>query len=104
MSLALRNSRKIAVDGANYRWAVSPDSGVMLQIVQHADGKGQKLEVSFDYADKVQKNGRTRQSRTVSSRVVRAIILHSLTVGWQPKLRNAKPLRVDGDIAMRTAT
>jgi len=45
MALSKKKSRAIAVDGEDYRWSFSPDSGFSIIVVQAAMGTGQKLEV-----------------------------------------------------------
>jgi len=42
MALSRRSSRSITVDGVEYRWAVSPDSGYLWLIVERADAPGQR--------------------------------------------------------------
>jgi hypothetical protein len=98
MALAKRSSRTITVNGSEYRWAVSPDSGYMWLVVELADGPGQRVEASFDYHDVVQADGRvTGQRRSVSPGVVRAVVLHALANGWRPDQGGLRPLRIDGE-------
>lgn len=98
MALSKRSSRTITVDGSVYRWAVSGDSGYMWLIVELADEPGQRVEASFGYHDVVGPGGRiTRQRRSVSPGVVRAVVLHALANGWQPERGGLKALRVDGE-------
>ena len=100
MALARRSSRAITVDGVDYRWAVSPDSGYMWLVVERAVRPGQRLLASFQYHDVIQPDGRvTGQCRPVSPAVVRATVLHALANGWRPSQRGLKPLRVDGAAA-----
>jgi len=98
MALAKRSSRTITVDGSEYRWAVSPDSGYMWLVVELAAQPGQRIQASFDYHDVVQADGLiTGQRRSVSPGVVRAVILHALANGWHPERHGLKPFRVDGE-------
>jgi hypothetical protein len=98
MALAKRSSRTITVDGVEYRWAVSPDSGYMWLVVERAVGSGQRVEASFDYRDIVRPDGRIiGQRQSVSPGVVRAIVLRALAIGWRPEQRGLKPLRVDSE-------
>ncbi len=97
MALAKKSSRTIAVDGFEYRWAVSPDSGCMWLVVELADEPGQRVEAWFEYDDVVRPDGRiVGQRRSVSPGVVRAVVLHALANGWRPERGGLKPLRVDG--------
>jgi len=98
MALAKQSSRTITVDGSEYRWAVSPDSGSMWLVVELADRPGQRVEAKFEYHDVVQLDGRmTGQRRSISPGVVRAVVLHALAKGWRPGRGGLKPLRVDGE-------
>jgi hypothetical protein len=69
MALSKRNSRTIHIDGVEYRWAVSPDSGCMWLIVELAASPGQRIEALFDYHDKppaVDNHG-SMQCRSISA-------------------------------------
>jgi len=104
MALAKRSSRTITVDGARYRWAVSPDSGYMWLVVERADRPGQRLRACFAYHDFVQPDGLvTGQLRPVSPGVVRAVVLHALANGWRPEQRGLKPFQVDGEAVQPVA-
>ncbi|MEM7627449.1 MAG: hypothetical protein AAF333_17775 [Planctomycetota bacterium] len=98
MALAKRSSRTISIDGLEYRWAVSPDSGYLCLVVERADRPGQRVEASFDYHDVVQPDGCIAgQRRSVSPGVVRAVVLHALANGWRSEAPGLKPFRVDGE-------
>lgn len=98
MALPKNESRKIAVNGAAYEWAVSPDSGCMWLIVQRHGSPRQRLVARFDYHDTRDPDGRNLgQRRVVSPGVVRTVILHALAHGWRPAGRRLKPLRMDGE-------
>jgi hypothetical protein len=107
MALAKRTSRTITVDGAEYRWAVSPDSGYMWLIVERAHMPGQRVQASFDYHDVVQPEGHIRhitgQRRSVSPGVVRAVVRHALANGWRAEKGGLKPFRVDGEAVRSVA-
>ena len=99
MSLARRTSRKIQVNGVEYRWAVSPDSGYMRLVIERADVAGQRVEASFEYYDAVGPDGRNEgQRQSISPGVVREIIAHALLHGWHPDQRGLKPLRIAGEV------
>ena len=98
MSLAKRTSRTLSINGVRYRWAVSPDSGYLWLVVEHAHRPGQRIEAKFVYHDVVQPDGAfSEQRRSVSPGVVRAVVEHALANGWQPEQGGLKPLRVDGE-------
>ena len=73
MTLPTKGSRTIEVDGVVYRWIVSPDSGFMVVVVEAAKLQGQRVEAYFDYANE-----------PVTSAMVREIIKHALSNGWEP--------------------
>ena len=83
MTLPGKGSRIIDVEGQAYRWIVSPDSGYNVIIVESTHGKGQRVEVVFDYSDE-----------PLTSSTTRRIIFTALNLGWQPHHRGLKPLRL----------
>jgi hypothetical protein len=101
MGLAKRGTRRIVVDGVNYRWVVSPDDGYMVLVVELADDPGQRLEAFFAYHDRpgvVQRSsgGVFRivcQQRSIRPGVVRAVIQAALGRGWQPSQCGLPPFR-----------
>lgn len=84
MTLPGRKSRGITVDGVAFRWAVSPDSGYMWLVVEHASGSGQRVEAVFDYGV------------PLTPAVARRVIERALATGWRPLEGGLKPLRLDG--------
>lgn len=84
MSLARKRSRAIEVDGESYRWALSPDSGYDVIVVQSAAGTGAKLRVyaAHDNArfNSVNDNG----PYAVTPALVTLIIRQAREQGWQP--------------------
>ena len=103
MSLAKKGTRRILVDGVPYRWVVSPNDGYMVQVVERADGPGQRLEAFFEYHDVTEPVGAgalhiVGQLHCIRPGVVRAVILAGLARGWQPSVRVARAFRIsDGD-------
>ena|ERR1700722_2947018 len=99
MTLAKKNSRQINVAGAAYRWVLAPDDGYMVLVVQAVSGAGQKLEAFFRYQDLYEQSdgsgsGVVGQSRSVSPRIVRAVILAALDRGWQPSKNGLAAFRI----------
>ncbi len=81
MSLSKKKSRKISVDGKDYRWAFSPDSGYFRVIVQIADGDGARLEAqsSNDWID--------YGEAQISPGIVEKLIRFAISDGWKPAER-----------------
>ena len=46
--LSKKKSRPITVDGSNYRWVVSPDSGYVIFVAESADAPARIIEVYTD--------------------------------------------------------
>lgn len=77
MSISKAASRTIQVNGTEYVWAVSVDSGFLTIVVQHASGSGQKLEATtgqWNWGDK----------RAITPADIRKIAEHALSAGWTP--------------------
>lgn len=79
MTLPRKGSRTITVDGCDYRWVVSADSGFMLLVVERDNGTGQRMEASFGYGDR---DG--GQDHEVTPAVVGRAIALALQEGWRP--------------------
>lgn len=106
MALASRGTRRITVDGVQYRWVVAPDDGYMVLVVEPADGLGQRLEVRFGYDDVVRPAGAgsyhlVGQSRSISPGTVRAVLLTALGGGWQASRKGLAPYRVNAESLVR---
>ena len=84
MSLAAKHSRTINVDDEAYRWAVSPDSGYDVLVVQAADGTGAKLLTTVDYSGTTYASADENGSLAISPALVVSIIRQSRENGWQP--------------------
>lgn len=102
MALASKGTRRITVEGIDYRWVVAPDDGYMFLVVELADDPGQRLEAYFGYHDVLQpaEAGASRivgQLRSVSPGVVRAVILSALGRGWQASRKGLPPFRVNAE-------
>jgi len=103
MGLSKKGTRRISVKGVPYRWVVSPNNGYMVLVAERTEDPGQRLEVFFKYYDlKVPAEPGAyrivRQRRSISSGVVRVVILAALQLGWQPSVHLNKAFRIqDGD-------
>ncbi|MFN0135737.1 MAG: hypothetical protein ACKVS9_06420 [Phycisphaerae bacterium] len=99
MSLSKGNSRPIVFQGAAYRWAVSGDSGCMWLVVERADAVGQRLEVCFDYANRIEPrqdgSATLHQQRSITPGVVARVIEAALSRGWAPIAKGRAPMRID---------
>ena len=98
MSLSKRNSRKIVIDGDEYRWSPSQDSGYMVLVVQHISGQGQRIEaIVSDDNNVIIENGSYTMDvggdhkLMITPNVVRQVIKDALQLGWRPA-ENGKPL------------
>ena len=90
MSLPTKRSRRIEVEDVAYRWLSTSRSGVLHLTVQLDGGEGQKLQAYFEPHRRYtqQKGGRwerVSQSRSISPKVVKQVILHALKNGWRPR-------------------
>ena len=82
MALARKGTKKIVVDGIEYRWTVPPDDepGVAM-VVEHATSSGWRLVSWVDHGV------------IISPGLVREAILDGLNAGWNPKGRGADFVR-----------
>ena len=106
MSLAAKNSRAIDVDGKAYRWAVSPDSGYNVLVVQAADGSGAKLLTTVDYSGTHYASADENGSLAITPALVVSIIRQAREYGWQPNQTGndfACRLMPDESIELRTS-
>lgn len=71
MSFPRDDRRTIRVDGVDYCWTVSPDSGFLTLIVQSAAGEGQRVEAQFTYEDP-----------PLTPAIARRVIEEALRRGW----------------------
>lgn len=84
MSLAAKGSRPINVDGEAYRWALSPDSGYNVIVMQAAAGNGAKLLVYVSYTNIRYVSADADGMVAVTPALVTSIIRQALQHGWQP--------------------
>ena len=84
MSLAAKGSRPITIDGDAYRWAVSPDSGYNVIVVQAATGDGAKLLVYVSYSNIRYASADADGQLAVTPALVTSIIRQGRQNGWQP--------------------
>ena len=107
MSLAAKGSRPISIDGEAYRWAVSPDSGYNVIVVQAADGSGAKLLVYVSYTDVRYASADADGQLAVTPALVTSIVRQARQNGWQPVEKGSDcicDLKSDESIALRAAT
>jgi hypothetical protein len=91
MALAKKKSRLIHVDGDDYRWAVSPDDGFMVLVVERAQGPGSRLLVYTGYDElllpKPGGAGFLRSSQIeITPGFVRRWVDYALAHGWTPAI------------------
>lgn len=84
MALSKKGSRSIHVDGADYRWAFSNDSGYSVVMVQSAEGMGQKLAVYIHWSEITYSFRDDNGSIKVTPGLVRDMICGALKQGWVP--------------------
>src|SRR5215213_9446313 len=89
MALAKKKTRFIHVDGADYRWVVSPDDGYLVLVVELARDPRSRLLVHTGYDDLLVPNretgGHTLYPQTeITPGFVRRWILYALAHGWEP--------------------
>ncbi|MEM6552909.1 MAG: hypothetical protein AAF750_12385 [Planctomycetota bacterium] len=85
MAIPKKGSRTLVVDDYKYRWAMSPDSGFMVLVVEAEHGAGQRVEAYFDYSEE-----------PITPAIVRTVIFEALRKNWDPESGRRKPLRIDG--------
>jgi len=77
VALGKKQSRLIEVDGIEYRWAFSIDSGYATIVVQHGQGSGRRLETQTGV-------WHWGEERAVKPSAVAAVILFAKERGWNP--------------------
>ena len=87
MALAKKKTRLIHVDGADYRWVVSPDDGYMVLVVELAREPRSRLLVYTGYDDLLVPDPENAgyapfPDTEITPRFVRAWISHALAHGW----------------------
>jgi hypothetical protein len=105
MSLARKGARKITVDGKEYRWKVSVDSGYFTIVVQLASGTGQRLEARTAF-------GRNwGDARPITPAGIASLIRVAIDEGWAPSSEGSPHrmndvdgrVRLDGETAQQGA-
>jgi hypothetical protein len=91
MTISKRNSRTVIVDGEEYRWSPSQDSGYMILVVQNSSGQGKKLEVVIsDDKNIVIENGSytiengDSNKLMITPKLVQQVIREAIVLGWNP--------------------
>ena len=106
MSFAAKSSRAITVDGVSYRWALSPDSGYDVLVVQSASGVGAKLRVYISYATVAYAGAEPDGRLSVTPGLVTAIIRQACEHGWLREVRGRDmvcDLKGDAAIVVRAS-
>ncbi len=91
MGLAKKGSRLFVVGDAEYRWAVSPDSGYTVLVVESASDPGQRLEAYLDYETQPP----NVEAVQITPAVVRRVVVRAVSAGWRPREKGLKPFRYD---------
>lgn len=108
MAISRKNSRRIVVDDAAYRWSVSEDSGYSKLVIQHAAGRGQKLEITVRWTVgwTLTVDGHVSHSigpASVTPAMVKSVIRFAGSLGWQAERPHPQPLTYrlqrDGSLA-----
>jgi hypothetical protein len=99
MTLPRKKSRTLSVDDAQYRWLVSSHNGVIHLTVESDQVSGQILQAYLEPHDRFKQEAdgiwhRCSQGRAVTPDVVKRLIRHGLTNGWQPLTTGKKPLHI----------
>ena len=81
MALAKKDSRVIRVNGIDYRWALSPDSGYSVLVAQHAEANGSKLTI-YIRPDAGEANPTAITQTPVTPSLVAGLIQQALQLGW----------------------
>lgn len=85
MALSKKSSRILETETAQYRWAVSEDSGYSILVVQDSEGTGQKLEVQIRWPDPSVAADTHQQIPPITPGMVADIVKTALTDGWVPR-------------------
>ncbi|WP_043321852.1 hypothetical protein [Corallococcus coralloides] len=73
MTLQRKGTRRIVVEGMNYRWTVAPNDEPGLGIVvEHESGHGQRMVTWVEHGT------------IIAPGLVRDVIVHALEAGWTP--------------------
>lgn len=95
MALRAKQSRKIRVDGEEYRWAPTQDSGYYVLAVQGISGSGKRLEIVVSRDENlIIENGYSiefgdRREPLLVPSLVEALIRDARKLGWKPKEQEA---------------
>jgi hypothetical protein len=89
MGLPRKGSRRITIDGADYRWLVTVRRG-SLHLTVEAEEPGQRLVSHFRFHDEYQDTGEGgwrfhHQGRRITSGVVKRVIAMRFEKGWRPR-------------------
>ena len=89
MGLARKGSRKITVDGIEYRWVLSPDSGYVVLVVELSEHPGQRLQAISD------SEWYERSPNAVTPALVARVIHLALQEGWRSSEKGLPPFRIN---------
>ena len=98
MTLPKKGSRSISIDGCEFRYKVSGNDGWIDVLIELEAGRGQKLKAVFDYHTELSEGGMRHQERKVTPSIIRQLIQHALSIGWQPEVGGEADLLVDGEV------
>jgi hypothetical protein len=99
MGLPKKGSRRITVDGADYRWLVTVRQS-SLHLTVEAEDAGQRLVAHFRFHDKYQRTDDGwrfhHQGRRITSGVVKRVIAMGFEKGWCPHDQGLPALELGG--------
>lgn len=97
MAMPGRGSRRITVDGEEYRWLARRREGRLRLVLEGADG-GRVLLCDLEPHDLFRRDGSgwkwARQQRAITSGLVAQIVRHARRNGWDPAAAAGGPMRI----------
>ncbi|MCR8635337.1 hypothetical protein [Paenibacillus radicis (ex Xue et al. 2023)] len=98
MTINKKSSRSILIDIESYNWTISPDSGYIVFVAEHAQIKGRRIEVYItsevnSYWTNFPKVNEMN-IKVIKPHDVKNIINQALIKGWDPKVKG-KPMVFD---------
>lgn len=106
MTINKKDGRKITVNAETYIWTVSPDSGFIVMVAEHASVKGSRLEVHIrSDIDRIWVE--FPHTEHLNQKIVRPkdaayFITQAVERGWNPEEKGAPAVfELDGDILKR---
>ncbi|MEW9700331.1 hypothetical protein [Paenibacillus sp. SI8] len=98
MTINKKSSRSILIDNESYSWTISPDSGYIVFVAEHAQIKGSRIEVYItsdlnSYWTNFP-NVNEMNIKIIKPHDAKKIINQALIKGWDPKAKG-KPMVFD---------